>query len=150
MIKIQSISFKSDLPTVRFSRRKCEDENIDSIYPGKGSGDILPSVSFANAIDRFVESLLSLDLPDGDWRLSGLTLLWDKEASEYGFSAKLKFYNPELYYSAEHSIKQDSPDHIESLVWDALAAVFEQAIKFVGGDSAQGNLLEMPIDEVAA
>jgi hypothetical protein len=33
---------------------------------------------------------------------------------------------------------------------NALAAVVEQAIKFVGGDSAQGNLLEMPIDEVAA
>ena len=149
-IKIQSISFKTDLPTVRFSQLKAEDERIDSIYPGKGSGDIMHSPAFANAIDRFVESLLSLDLPDGDWRLSGLNLLWNKENSEYGFSAKLKFYNAELYYSAEHSIKQDSPDHIEALVRDALAAVVEQAIKFVGGESAQGNLLELPIDEVAA
>jgi hypothetical protein len=150
-IKIQSISFKTDLPTVRFSQLKAEDERIDSIYPGKGSGDILPSVAFANAIDRFVESLLSLDLPDGDWRLSKLTLLWDKGSDDdYGFSAEVKQYNPEKQYSAALTIKQDSPDNVDPVVRAALSQIVEQAIKFVGGESAQGNLLELPMNEEAA
>jgi hypothetical protein len=147
MIQINSITFKPNGQLVaRFTQLK-KDSNIDGVFPGKGSADVEPSIAFADALDAFVASLQSLDLPDVGWTLSGVSLLWDAEGVGYGYLAKLSYSNAEKYCGLALEVKQTSPDMIEPKVQKALEQVRVQAVNFVLGASNQGSLFDSFSDE---
>lgn len=146
--QIKQITISNDEPTVRFSTAIRDGEYRDSVFPGKGSEPVFPAYSFKSILDEFsilVESTYSLST-NYEWRLVAVIFLWDKENDEYGVKVKMvSGLGPESD-TQKVEIEQSSPDHVPTQIAAALEKLMDECILFVGGKSAQGNLLEMGAD----
>lgn len=143
IVRINQINFKDEYPSVRFQSDNGE-AITDSTFPGKGSDPVLPRSSFANAIDAVAALLQSVHLLPVEYtlRLNSITLLWDAKTGEYGYRAGFSGFLMDVG-SIAITVEQKSADHVDPILKDKLADMVDEAIGFVKGASAQGNLLEL-------
>jgi hypothetical protein len=141
---IRSIAIKQKLPFVRYDVGVRSDGTIvSSTFPGSGSTLVPPSVAFEDAIaalENGISAEYSLAV-DWEWRLESIKFDWDEEEGAYGFSAVLSSFLPALG-KQKITIAQSSPSHVPRMVSIALETLEQEAIAFVRGASAQGNLFE--------
>jgi hypothetical protein len=142
---IRSVKFKNGAPIVSFDKCAGENSTISSTYPGVGSEPVLPSLKFEAAIAHCLETItaedsLSVEL---EWRLDAIALNYDEEANDGAtFTAKLSAFTAgggkRTYTWATSSTEQVSPG-----MRKAIEMLEVEAIAFVRGASAQGNLFSV-------
>jgi hypothetical protein len=139
--QINAIALNKEFPTVRYSASDA-DSSTDSVFPGKGSEPVLPTNGFATALDALQAELeAAYSLPTKyEWTLKSLTLIYSEETGECTcFKAQFTGFSPDAG-KLTVTIDPQSEQNISADVQPKVEAVISEAIAFVGGASAQGNL----------
>lgn len=148
-MQIKSIVFNAEYPTVHYSHGG--ETVTDSVFPGRGAEPVLPSTSFARAIGSLLDLLTSEHSlsPDHEWRLAKIEFRYDDETQDLRcYKATLKGYADEVGRQ-QVVIDPTSIQNVSEAIFAKLETVLKQSVQFVGGESAQGNILTFKQSEAS-